>query len=151
MSHRPPGVAEASADVVITLLYHGVIPNKRATLDKITRLTGITDQDLAQARDRRSRVTYEPFTVHQPAPTLDRTPAPAPPAPRPGPGRRAPTRETSPRPADARPPTRIRAERTVDGVRELWCTGHEGHPPHFAPELQFAVRADRRPTNSSRS
>lgn len=143
MSHRPPGAAEAAADVVITLLYHGVIANKRATLDKIARLTGITDQDLAQARDRRSRVTYEPFTVHQPAPTLDRTPAPAPPSPRPGPGRRAPTRETSPRPADIRPPTRTRAERTVDGVRELWCTGHEGHAPHWAPEHDFAVRADR--------
>ena len=69
-------------------------------------------------------------------------PAPAP-APKPGPGRRAPTRETSPRPADARPATRNRAERTVDGVRELWCTGHEGHPAHWAPEHDFAVRADR--------
>lgn len=137
--------AQLAADVVITLLYHGVIANTRAALDKIGRLTGLTDQDLASARDRRSRVSYQPFTVHTPCDTGPKDdPAPTPPpATRPGPGRRAPTRETSPRPAGARPPTRTRATREVDGVRELWCTGHDGHAAHWAPEHDFAVRADR--------
>ena len=139
--------AQVAADVVITLLYHGLITNRRSALDKITRLTGITDQDLATARDRRSRASYQPFTVHTPCDTgPEAAPAdatPPPPPPRPGPGRRAPTRETAPRPAGARKATRARAERIVDGIRELWCTGHDGHPPHFAPETDFAVRADR--------
>lgn len=136
--------AQVAADVVITLLYHGVITNKRATLDRIARLTGVTDQDLAAARDRRSRVSYQPFTVHTRCDTGPTdVPADPPPAPRPGPGRRAPTRDTAPRPAGARKATRSRAERMVDGIRELWCTGHDGHAPHFAPEIEFAVRADR--------
>ena len=141
--------AQVAADVVITLLYHGVITNTRAALDKIGRLTGLTDQDLAAARDRRSRASYQPFNVHTPCDTgpkaapADTAPPPPPPPPRQGPGRRAPTRQTAPRPAEARKPTRTRAEREVDGVRELWCTGHDGHAPHWAPELEFAVRADR--------
>lgn len=126
--------AAAAADAIMTLIYYEVIVNTRPSIDRITRLTGITRADLEAARLRLGKVSYKPINVHHPdyIPTVRR------PSSKP-----AESRQTKPRPPGMKPPPRQRDWRdTGDGI-ELWCTGHTSHPAHWAREEDFIPRADR--------
>lgn len=134
---------DLASDVVVALLYHGVIKNNRETTGLITKLTGLTYEDMNEAKKRMAKRVYRPFDVHathQPRQGVlgERRPGggsgPPPPA----------NRETVARPPGMRAPIRERKTRvTTLGVPELWCTGHDGHPAHWAPEEDFMRRADR--------
>lgn len=142
-----------AADVVFQLLHTGVIANNRDNLLTIARQTGITHGDIHKARNRAANRGYGAFNIHQLS--IEQPPATTPPADErqaasePPAGQARPARAKAPKTVEERPSgmrgkTSFRKERfTPAGVRELFCTGAEAHPAHWAPEDQFMRRADR--------
>ena len=123
---------DLAADAIVTLMYHGVIQNNRSTIDRIKQLIGMTQPDLAAARNRLIKRSYKPFDIHK---HNIQTAEPD------TPQRQRPAE----RPAGMRPAAKTRQERVNEetGTAELWCTGHDGHQAHWAPEDEFMRRADR--------
>lgn len=127
--------SETASDAVMSLIYHGIIRNNRETLAKIEKLTGIGRADLEASKRRLAKTVYRPIDVHQ----AERSGG-LPPQPR----RVTPSRETAPRPAGMRKgPVERDRRQNAQGGTELFCSGHDGHAAHWAPEEEFLPRADR--------
>jgi len=154
---------EDAADVVMTLMHAKLIGNGPDIVKAIERELGVTRLDLLAAISRNAPA-WDLALTGPPAQPIRPPSTPAPDqenhATRPGsstelppertmpkpPARRS-RRKPGPRPQQKRPASSTR-QRTArinqsTGADELWCTGHDNHPAHWAHIDEFLVRADR--------
>ncbi len=111
---------EIVADVVATLLHHGLIERTDLTLARVRDLLGVSLDDLRHAAERRKAARFAPIT-----PAIHVTPQPV-------------VQAAASKPAAAhRRPQRIVAEQL-----EYQCTGGVTAGPHWAEKAAFDPRSE---------